>query len=1717
MKKILFLFLIFACTVSAQVQEIRLASPVTLTNIFNYLLQHTNVVGSVSNVVEMLSLPSLTNNDVVITAGRTTAGDGGGGIFICSLDDGSVTNTGTIFRYLLSTNMLLKRFDTTPVNIRWFGATGDGITDDTDEIQTTIDFVQSGSFPSAISGNAVYFPSGTYKVSDQLNITTSGLKIYGDSCESSMIKNFNTTNAVFYYIGAAGRIEFNDFSISQDASVVAVANQCGIRCEAPAGNSVAVFAENVHIYGTYRGWWLTHNTESSFINCKVNSCVSEAFYGDDWNTLLSFINCWGNTVGIGFSFSGSGDISFINCAVDVPSDKGFYLTNCSLVTLQSCPIEAFGTIGIHLDSCSQIDINAKLIGLASAVDGIRVDGGSSILLNSCIVDGSVPGTGYSLNITNAVTGLTIVNGIYTAWGAGIINNATNALQIGNNYLNNIATTYGVATFNRYMGWGLCINTDDLVVTNGFAGINCSNPNVDLHVGAGVISGDLFGSATYGNGEPQVFNTAISGEVGFGLYTQNAFNRRAKFFFDDVNNICGIRYTVGSGGWPSFTVMRGTTEDFRIDAAGNISFSGTLNGATNLMSVVDTIADMVSLNTITKQTNIVVLGYSSVNDGGGGMFYIKTDDGSTTNFGTVFRSITNTNKLFCRIYDPGTVNVRWFGAGLGGDDYARITNAIGCLSTGGRLYFDAGNYLISKRIVIDTVGFQGLDICGPSPTTATITCTADTGAFLINDSHFVKIRNLKIVGPNSGTVHGIELTSAWYCEIDTCWIYTFGGSGIYFSGAMGASHTCYIRDCFVTDNLGDQISSADCAVNALHISGGECRTAITNTISGISVSGTDITVRDVTIESVGNGITIPGGSGSFNYLIDGCYFEGILTNCIQLCTAGNAQGVQLVGNYMNLDSAICGIYGESGSRTIRGLFINGNTFSGIPSGTYNIDLSQIFQLSECFITSANGETPSTHYNMPTASAIVKYMIFGRDGIFIDKLTGEADIEAANATFSSFVKSAGITNTAMTAGRILLSDTGGLMTNSSAFTWVGTNIGVGTTTPTQHRLVVAGGTKGFAVGTTDYIYGGAGSCLLTRPVVDTGDCWMELVSLITGATAYNGLSVARLGGNFGLGIASVGANADKVFSHGNGTLPTTVVADGYQLYSADLGGVNGKAAPHIYTEDGAKHVFGSYVGIGTTNPAATLNVVSSDINASLFLDTYDNGANSSDFSFRKSKTDTKDTLVETVDGDILGIINFIGVDSGVNRDSGAQIYVKQLGASGTYVPSQIIFRTWGSSALNDNALVIHTNGNLGIGTTEPVANFDIFSDNLSAAAFRITRLSGPANYLSISPPHGTATASKFIVSGQTVVTMYSNQGIGIGDYADVNTAPPSKGLIVSGNLGIGITNPVSKLHVAGNAILQNATTPTAFKIHNTYTDATNLQYLDMSARTNNSMFIGPVSLGTAGTNVQMVIASAGSSNITFQTAGTDRMVIDGSGKVGIGIGSPGGVLHLHEPTAVTPIKLIINNAYTGSASTDGFGLSVDEVGTAFVDQKEAASLIFRTAGTEKMKIASAGNVGIATSYPKAKLHIAGDVAFANTSTNVDRYRLVSAPKALTDGGTDNIVLITCPTNLFTGGTIYYTINALDVSNDGQAERGQVEYALHNKDGAGTPTITEHDSIQSLSAGSLATTWSATLTSGTNLVITLAADTSLTPVVGAAGFGITYTVQQDPNATHSTITPQ
>lgn len=82
------------------------------------------------------------------------------------------------------------------VNVKDFGAVGDGVADDTAEIQAAIDY-------SASSGKAIYFPAGTYLVSRAGTIYStyyyglmlkSGCRLFGESESSVIIKAAASSN-----------------------------------------------------------------------------------------------------------------------------------------------------------------------------------------------------------------------------------------------------------------------------------------------------------------------------------------------------------------------------------------------------------------------------------------------------------------------------------------------------------------------------------------------------------------------------------------------------------------------------------------------------------------------------------------------------------------------------------------------------------------------------------------------------------------------------------------------------------------------------------------------------------------------------------------------------------------------------------------------------------------------------------------------------------------------------------------------------------------------------------------------------------------------------------------------------------------------------------------------------------------------------------------------------------------------------------------------------------------------------------------------------------------------------------------------------------------------------------------------------------------------------------------------------------------------------------
>jgi hypothetical protein len=76
-----------------------------------------------------------------------------------------------------------------PVTVDSFGAVGDGVTDDTAALQTAID--------AAIAAKKdLFIQSGTYKITDTLNVTSTSIKIYGAGRYETKINSYAVGSAI---------------------------------------------------------------------------------------------------------------------------------------------------------------------------------------------------------------------------------------------------------------------------------------------------------------------------------------------------------------------------------------------------------------------------------------------------------------------------------------------------------------------------------------------------------------------------------------------------------------------------------------------------------------------------------------------------------------------------------------------------------------------------------------------------------------------------------------------------------------------------------------------------------------------------------------------------------------------------------------------------------------------------------------------------------------------------------------------------------------------------------------------------------------------------------------------------------------------------------------------------------------------------------------------------------------------------------------------------------------------------------------------------------------------------------------------------------------------------------------------------------------------------------------------------------------------------------
>lgn len=125
-----------------------------------------------------------TSTNVVVRRGYATLADGGGGVFVWTTDTSTPQSVdprgGTLVvpRGLPRTGCW-KRIYSGPLNVRWFGAVGNGAVDDSAAIQAAID----ASLPTG----QVYFPTGSYLVTNTLRITQDRTHLFGDGLYATQI------------------------------------------------------------------------------------------------------------------------------------------------------------------------------------------------------------------------------------------------------------------------------------------------------------------------------------------------------------------------------------------------------------------------------------------------------------------------------------------------------------------------------------------------------------------------------------------------------------------------------------------------------------------------------------------------------------------------------------------------------------------------------------------------------------------------------------------------------------------------------------------------------------------------------------------------------------------------------------------------------------------------------------------------------------------------------------------------------------------------------------------------------------------------------------------------------------------------------------------------------------------------------------------------------------------------------------------------------------------------------------------------------------------------------------------------------------------------------------------------------------------------------------------------------------------------------------------
>jgi len=261
-----------------------------------------------------------------------------------------------------------------------------------------------------------------------------------------------------------------------------------------------------------------------------------------------------------------------------------------------------------------------------------------------------------------------------------------------------------------------------------------------------------------------------------------------------------------------------------------------------------------------------------------------------------------------------------------------------------------------------------------------------------------------------------------------------------------------------------------------------------------------------------------------------------------------------------------------------------------------------------------------------------------------------------------------------------------------------------------------------------------------------------------------------------------------------------------------------------------------------------------------------------------------------------------------------------------------------------------------------------------------------------------------NGGTNLTSFTSGGV---VYAS-STSALTTGSVLSfdgTNLGIGTSSPANPLHIVSNTLSQ-------------------LNVAASSGNTNAQINLEPTGTGIA------LIGPANNVAFAFRTNATERMRIDASGKLGLGM-TPSGSYSFQiygVGASAGSARIRLNNSSTGTADADGGGIAMEGVDLV-IQNSENGVCKWEINGSERARIDSSGQLLIGvTSLPSAGSGGAGFRADSN--------------------GRRNLYLSTSSTS--NNGLIYFSnpngeVGSITVSGSATAYNTSSDYRLKNITGA------------------------------------------------------------------------